>query len=190
MRVRACSHSGPYNGCYHLQPSMAPHSSTLAWEIPWTEEPGGLQSMGSHRVGHDWIDLAAVKGFTIANEAEVDIFLEFPSFFYYTVNVGNLISCSSNFFKYSLCTWNFSVHVLLKPNLKDFELYLADMWNECNCAVVWHYLALPFFEIEMKTDLFQSCGHCWGFQICWHIECSTFTTSGFEITQLEFHYFH
>ena len=33
--------------------AMAPHSSTLAWEIPWTEEPGGLQSMGSRRVGHD-----------------------------------------------------------------------------------------------------------------------------------------
>ena len=38
---------------------MAPHSSTLAWKIPWMEEPGGLQSMGSHRVGHDWSDLAA-----------------------------------------------------------------------------------------------------------------------------------
>ena len=34
---------------------MAPHSSTLAWKIPWTEEPGGLQSMGSRRVGHDWV---------------------------------------------------------------------------------------------------------------------------------------
>ena len=34
--------------------AMAPHSSTLAWKIPWTEEPGGLQSMGSLRVGHDW----------------------------------------------------------------------------------------------------------------------------------------
>jgi len=34
---------------------MAPHSSTLAWKIPWTEEPGGLQSMGSLRVGHDWV---------------------------------------------------------------------------------------------------------------------------------------
>ena len=38
--------------------AMAPHSSTLAWKIPWTEEPGRLQSMGSHRVGHDWSDLA------------------------------------------------------------------------------------------------------------------------------------
>ena len=41
-------------------------------------------------------------------------------------------------------------------------------------------LALPFFGIGMKTDLFQSCGHCWIFQICWHIECSTFTASPFR----------
>ena len=37
-----------------LEKAMAPHSSTLAWKIPWMEEPGGLQSMGSRRVGHDW----------------------------------------------------------------------------------------------------------------------------------------
>ena len=42
-------------------------------------------------------------------------------------------------------------------------------------------LALPFFGIGMKTDLFQSCGYCWVFQICWHIECSTFTASPFRI---------
>ena len=51
-------------------------------------------------------------------------------------------------------------------------------------AIVWwfeHSLALPFFGIEMKTDIFQSCGHCWVFQICWHIECSTFTASTFRI---------
>ena len=44
-----------------------------------------------------------------------------------------------------------------------------------------HPLALPFFGIRMKTDLFQSCGHCWVFQICWHIECSTLTASSFRI---------
>ena len=44
-----------------------------------------------------------------------------------------------------------------------------------------HSLALPFFGMGMKTDLFQSCGHCWVFQICWHIECSTFTASSFRI---------
>ena len=37
-----------------LEKEMATHSSTLAWKIPWTEEPGKLQSMGSQRVGHDW----------------------------------------------------------------------------------------------------------------------------------------
>jgi len=44
-----------------------------------------------------------------------------------------------------------------------------------------HSLALPFFGIGMKTDLFQSCGHCWVFQICRHIELSTFTASSFRI---------
>ena len=51
-------------------------------------------------------------------------------------------------------------------------------------AIVWyfeHYLALPFFGIGRKIDLFQSCGHCWVFQIYWHIECSTFTASSFRI---------
>ena len=50
-------------------------------------------------------------------------------------------------------------------------------------AIVWHYghsLALPFFGIGMKTELFQSCGHCWVFQICWHIERSTVTASSFR----------
>ena len=46
---------------YKLYPKkeMATHSSTLAWKIPWMEEPGRLQSMGSHRVRHNWSDLAA-----------------------------------------------------------------------------------------------------------------------------------
>ena len=44
-----------------------------------------------------------------------------------------------------------------------------------------HSLSMPFFGIRMKTDFFQSCGHCWVFQICWHIECSIFTASSFRI---------
>ena len=51
-------------------------------------------------------------------------------------------------------------------------------------AIVWrieHSLVLPFFGIGMKTGLFQSGGHCWVFQTCWHIECSTFTASSFRI---------
>ena len=42
-----------------LEKGMATHSSILAWRIPWTEEPGGLQSMGSRRAGHDWVTKAA-----------------------------------------------------------------------------------------------------------------------------------
>ena len=77
--------------------------------------------------------------------------------------------------------WKFLVHVLLKPSSANFEHYLL----VCEMsAIVWqfkHSLALPFFGIGMKTDLFQSCGHCWVFQICWHIECSTFTASSLRI---------
>ena len=48
-------------------------------------------------------------------------------------------------------------------------------------AILWYYLPLPFFGIGMKTDFFQSCGHSWVLQICWPIECSTFTASSFRI---------
>ena len=65
--------------------------------------------------------------------------------------------------------------------LQNFEHYFVSIWDECNCAVIWAFLALLFFGIGMKTDLFQSCGHCWVFQVCWHIESSTFTASSFRI---------
>ena len=61
-----------------------------------------------------------VKGFSIVNEAEVDGFSQFPCFFCDLADVGNLISGSSTFSKPSLSIWKFSIHVLLKPSLKDF----------------------------------------------------------------------
>ena len=66
-----------------------------------------------------------VKGFSVVNEVEVDVFLEFPCFLYDLTNVCNLISGSSAFSKFSLYIWKFLVHVLLKSSLKDFEQYLA-----------------------------------------------------------------
>ena len=68
-----------------------------------------------------------VKSFSIVNEAEVDVFLEFYCFFYDPTDVGNLISGSSTFSKSSLYIWKFSVQVLLKSNLNDFEDYIAGM---------------------------------------------------------------
>ena len=67
-----------------------------------------------------------VKGFRIVNEAEVDVFLEFSSFFCDPVDVGNLISGSSAFSKSSLNIWKFSVLIQLKPGLENFEHYFAN----------------------------------------------------------------
>ena len=73
-----------------------------------------------------------VKGFSAVNEAEVDVFLEFPCFFCDPTDVGNLISGSSAFSKLCLSL----VHFLLKPSLKDFKHKLTSMLNGCNCRIV------------------------------------------------------
>jgi len=121
-----------------------------------------------------------VKEFGLVHKAEVDVFLE-CSFLMIQQIFGNLISGSSAFSKSSLNMWKFTVHILLKPGLENFEHYLASLLDECNCAVVWTLFSIAFLWIGMKIDLFQSCSHCWVFQICWHIECSTFTASSFRI---------
>ena len=82
-----------------------------------------------------------VKGFGMFNK-EVDVFLELSCFLNDPMNVGNLISGSSAFSKSSLYIWKFSVHVLLKPSLEDFEHYFTSMWDECNCEVVWTFFGI------------------------------------------------
>ena len=67
------------------------------------------------------------KMFSIVNEIEVDAFLEFPCFFDDPTDAGNLISGSSAFSKSSLNIWKFSIHVLLKPGLKNFEHYFTSV---------------------------------------------------------------
>ena len=137
-----------------------------------------------------FVVIYTVKGFSVVNEAEVDVFLQFSCFFYDPVDVGSLISGFSAFSKSSLYILKFLVQLLLKPSLKDFEHYFASLWNECNCAVVWIYFGLGFFGIGMKTDLFQSCGRYWVSQICWHSECSTFTASSFRIWNSSAEFYH
>ena len=65
------------------------------------------------------------KGFGIVNKAKVDVFLELSCFFDDLADVGNLISGSSAFSKSTLNIWKFTVHVLLKPGLENFEHYFA-----------------------------------------------------------------
>ena len=70
-----------------------------------------------------FIVIHTVKGFGIVNKTEIDVFLELSCFFDDLADVGNLISGSSAFSKTRLNIWNFTVHVLLKPGLQNFELY-------------------------------------------------------------------
>ena len=70
------------------------------------------------------------------NKAEIDVFLELSCFFHDPVDVGNLISGSSAFPKASLNIWKFTVHVLLKPGVENFEHYFTSVQDECNYAVV------------------------------------------------------
>ena len=126
-----------------------------------------------------------VKRFGIVNKAEVDVFLELSCFFNDPTNAGNLISGSSAFSKSRLDIWKFIVYVLPQPVLENFEHYFASVWDEYHRE---HSLAWTFFGIRMKIDLFQSwkrrvekqSGHCWVFQIGWHIEGSTLTASSFR----------
>ena len=91
-----------------------------------------------------------------------------------------LISGSFTSSKPSLYIWKFSVHVLLKPNLKDFEHNLASMWNKPNCIVVWTFFCTALLWDWDENGFFQSSVTC-VFQICWHIESSILTASSFRI---------
>ena len=70
-----------------------------------------------------FIVIHTVKGFGIVNKAEIDVLLELSSFFHDPADVGNLISGSSAFYKTNLNIWRFTVHVLLKSGLENFEHY-------------------------------------------------------------------
>ena len=118
-----------------------------------------------------------VKGFSIVNEAELIFFRNFLAFFMiqWILAIWSLVSLST---KSSLYIWQFSVHVLLKPGLKDFEYNFASMWSEWNYTVVWTCFGIAFLWDWNENWLFP--GHCWVFQICWHTEWSTLTASCFR----------
>ena len=98
------------------------------------------------------------KRLYIVNEVEVDVFMEFSCFFYDSMGVDNLISGSSAFSKFRLNIWKFSVPVLLKPSLDNFEHYFAGMWNEWNCMIVW-----TSFGIALLWDWNEN----WRFPVLW-----------------------
>ena len=74
-----------------------------------------------------FVVIHTVKGFGIVNKAEIDVFLDLSCLLYDPINVGNLLSGSYAFSKSSLNIWKFSVHVLLKPHLENFEHYFGSL---------------------------------------------------------------
>ena len=74
-----------------------------------------------------FVVIHTAKGFGIVDKAEIDVFVEFPCFFYDPLDVDNLISGSSAISKSSLDLWNFLVHIMFKPSLENFDLYFASM---------------------------------------------------------------
>ena len=105
-----------------------------------------------------FIVLHTVQGFHRVNKSEINVFLELSCFFNDPADVGNLISGSSAFSKTSLNTQKFTVHLLLKPGLENFEHYFISMWDECNCMVAW-----PFFVIAFLWDWNEN----WPFPVLW-----------------------
>ena len=107
-----------------------------------------------------FVVIHTVKGFGVVNKTKVDNFLELSCFFNDPSDVGNLISGSSAFSKFSLNIWKFMVHVQLKPGLENFEHYFTSVWDECNCVIVW-----TFFGIAFLWDWNES----WPFPVLWSL---------------------
>ena len=139
-----------------------------------------------------FVVIHTVKGFSVLNKAEIDVFLELSCFFDDPVDVGNWISGSSAFSKSSLNIWNFMVHILLKPGLETFEHYLL----ACEMsAIVWqfeHSLALPLFGIGWKLTFFSpvTTAEFSKFAGILSAALSQHHLLGFEIAQLGFHRLH
>ena len=134
-----------------------------------------------------------VKAFGIVNKAEVDVFLEISCYFDDPEDVGNLISDSSAFSKTSLNIWKFTVHVLLKPILENFEHYFASVWDEYNCAVYWTFFGIAFFLDWNEKLTFSSpvaTAEFSKFAGILSAALSQHHLLGFEIIQLEFHHLH
>ena len=91
-----------------------------------------------------FIVIHTVKGFGIVNKAAIDVFLELSCFFHDPADVGNLISGSSAFSKSSLNIWKFTVHILLKPDLENFEDYF------CNCIVLSSIATISAPELSVS----------------------------------------
>ena len=103
-----------------------------------------------------FIVIHTVKGFGLVNKAEIYVFQELSCFFHNPEDVRNLISGSFAFSTTSLNIWKFTVHILLKPGLENFERYLSIVWDEHNFAVVWAFFGIAFLWDWIRSTLITS----------------------------------
>ena len=95
-----------------------------------------------------FVMIHTVKGFSVVDETEVDVFLEFPCFLCDPANAGNLISGSSSFLKPSLDIWKFLVHIMLKPSIQDFKHDHTCMRKEGNCLMLSTFFDTNSWELK------------------------------------------
>ena len=141
-----CFSMSSYNCCFLTCIQVSQEAGQVAWY--------------SHLFQNfpQFIVIHTVKVFGIVNKAERDVFLELSCFLDDPADVGNLISGSFAFSKTSLNIRKFTVHVLLKAGLENFEHYFTSVWDECNCVVVW-----VFFGIAFLWDWNEN----WPFPVLW-----------------------
>ena len=139
--------------CPVLTVATWPAYRFLKSQVRWSGIPISLRSF------HTVVVIHTVKCFGLVNKTG-DIFLALSCFFDDLADVGNLISDSSAFSKFRLNIWKFTIHVLVKPGLNNFEYYFASVWDECNCSVVW-----TFFGIAFLWDWNEN----WPFPVLWRL---------------------
>ena len=173
--------------CWVLTVASWPAYRFLRRQVRWSDIPISKNFP-------QFVVIHTVKGFSTVNEAEVEVFLEFSCFFYDPTDVGNLISGSSAFPKSNLNIWKLSVHVLLKPSLKNFQQSFASMWDEYNCVVVWTFFGIIFLW-NWKTGKLTFSSPVANAEFSKFAGILSATLSqhqllGFEIAQLAFHHLH
>ena len=154
---------------YSLDVLLSQFGSTLLFHVRFqvllldlhTGFSGGRLRWSSIAISKNFpqfVVIHTVKGFSVVNEAEVDVFQEFSCFFYDPTDVVNVISGSSTFSESSLNIWKFSGRILWKLSLENFEHYFASVWDDCSCAIVW-----TFFGITLLWDWNEN----WPFPVLW-----------------------